>query len=151
HHFQGSLQDVTERRRADEERFALEEKLRQGQRVEAVGRLAGGIAHDFNNLLTAILGYGDLLDAKLDSSDLLRAEVNGIRKAAERAASLTRQLLAFSRRQVLNPKAVGADMEEMLRRMISEDIELVTRFDATLGPVKADRGQLEQVLMNLVV
>src|SRR5581483_10444072 len=147
HHFQGSLQDVTERRRADEERFALEEKLRQGQRVEAVGRLAGGIAHDFNNLLTAILGYGDLLDAKLDSSDLLRAEVNGIRKAAERAASLTRQLLAFSRRQVLNPKvlnlnAVVADMEEMLRRMISEDIELVTRFDATLGPVKADRGQL---------
>jgi two-component system cell cycle sensor histidine kinase/response regulator CckA len=155
-HFQGSLQDVTERRQADAERFELEEKLRQGQRVEAVGRLAGGIAHDFNNLLTAILGYGDLLHAKLDGHELLRGEVDGIRKAAERAASLTRQLLAFSRRQVLNPtvlnlNAVVGDMEKMLQRMIGEDVELVTRFDPLLGSVKADRGQIEQVLMNLVV
>jgi PAS domain S-box-containing protein len=155
-HYQGSLQDVTERRHADEERSQLEDKLRQTQRVEAVGRLAGGIAHDFNNLLTAILGYGDLLHSKLDDHELLRAEVEGIRKAAERAASLTRQLLAFSRRQVLNPtvlnlNTVVGDMEKMLRRVIGEDVELSTRFAPELGSVKADRGQIEQVLMNLVV
>jgi two-component system cell cycle sensor histidine kinase/response regulator CckA len=144
----GSMIDVTERR-------SLEEQLVQAQKMEAVGRLAGGIAHDFNNLLTAILGYGDLMLPKLHDPTL-RAKMMEIRKAAERAATLTRQLLAFSRKQVLVPEVVAVgglieEMSKMLRRLIGEDIELVTILPHSPAAVRADPGQLEQVLMNLAV
>jgi len=141
--------DITERKR-------LEEQLLQAQKMEAVGRLAGGVAHDFNNLLTAITGYSELLLMRIHEHDPLRKDLEQIRKAADRAASLTRQLLAFSRRQILQPRvlnlnAVVADMEEMLQRLIGEDIDLVTVLHPELGRVKADPGQIEQVIMNLVV
>ena len=141
--------DVTNERR-------VEEQLRQAQKMEAVGRLAGGIAHDFNNLLTAIIGYTDLLLMDLPEGELAHREVLEIRKAGDRAASLTRQLLAFSRRQVLQPKVldlnqVVTDMEKMLRRLIGENIELVTSLADDLGYVRADPGQIEQVIVNLAV
>ncbi len=134
----------------------LEEQLRQSQKMEAIGRLAGGIAHDFNNLLTAITGYADSLVSGLKADGSLGRSAREIRKAAERAASLTSQLLAFSRKQVLQPKllafgAVIAGMEEMLRRFMGEDIELITIIPPELWSVKADRGQIEQVIMNLAV
>jgi signal transduction histidine kinase/DNA-binding response OmpR family regulator len=134
----------------------LESQLRQAQKMEAVGRLAGGIAHDFNNLLTAILGYGTLLLSRLREDDHGRQNVQEILKAGERAASLTNQLLAFSRKQVLQPKvldlnALATNLEKMLRRLIGEDIELATSLDGDLGQVRADPGQIEQVIMNLVV
>ena len=140
--------DTTEEKR-------MEERLRQSQKLEAVGRLAGGVAHDFNNLLTIILGYSDL--ALLSARDgSVREHVGEVKKASERAAALTKQLLAFSRRQVLQPsvldlRTVVADTDKMLRRLIGEDIDLVSVSQPELGRVKADRGQIEQVLMNLVV
>jgi len=145
----GISTDITERKK-------LEEQFRQSQKMEAVGRLAGGIAHDFNNLLTAIIGHSELLLRRIDDRDPLHMEIQEIKKAGERATSLTRQLLAFSRKQVLQPKvlnlnAVIADMDRMLRRLIEEDIDLVTVTDPALGSVKADPGQIEQVIMNLVV
>ncbi len=141
--------DVTERKR-------LEEQLLHAQKMDAVGRLAGGVAHDFNNLLTAITGYSELLMHALREQDPLRKDVEEIRRAGERAASLTRQLLAFSRKQVLQPKVldlntVVRDMEKMLRRVIGENIELATSLDPRLGRVKADPGQIEQVVLNLAV
>ncbi|HEX2045492.1 MAG TPA: PAS domain S-box protein [Gaiellaceae bacterium] len=141
--------DVTERRR-------LEEQLFRSQKLEAVGRLAGGVAHDFNNLLTGILGYADLLYMGLAEDDPRRADAAEVKRAAERAATLTRQLLAFSRRQVLKPRVIDLnrvveDMERMLRRLIGEDVELVTAVDPALGRVEADPGQIEQVIANLVV
>jgi len=134
----------------------LEDQLRQSQKMEAVGQLAGGIAHDFNNLLTAILGSTQLLLQVTPPGDVRREDVDEIRNAGLRAAELTRQLLAFSRRQVLAPKvlelnAVVANMDKMLRRLIGEDIELATALHAEAGAVNADPGQLEQVLLNLVV
>jgi two-component system cell cycle sensor histidine kinase/response regulator CckA len=133
----------------------LETQLRQAQKMEAVGRLAGGIAHDFNNLLTAISGYSEFLIQGLDD-ERLRRHADEIRKAAARAASLTGQLLAFSRRQVLQPRAldlnaVVSDMDMMLRRLIGEDVELVTLLDPDLSPVQADPTQVEQVIVNLAV
>jgi signal transduction histidine kinase/ActR/RegA family two-component response regulator len=133
-----------------------EEQLQQSQKLEAVGRLAGGISHDFNNLLTAIMGYSDLTLNRLSEKDPLKRNLIEIKKAGERAAALTRQLLAFSRKQVLQPKVldlniVVSDLEKMLRRMIGEDIELTTSLQPQLGNVKADPGQMEQVIMNLVV
>jgi CheY-like chemotaxis protein len=124
--------------------------------MEAVGRLAGGIAHDFNNLLMVVRGYVDIMTARLDAGQPLNGEVDQIRRAADSAISLTRQLLAFSRRQVLQPRVldldtVVADLEPMLRRLIGEDIELTTVLEARPGRVEADPGQLEQVIMNLVV
>ena len=134
----------------------LENQLRQSQKMEAVGQLAGGIAHDFNNLLTAILGSTQLLLQATPPGDVRREDVEEIRNAGLRAAGLTRQLLAFSRRQVLAPKvlelnAVVANMDKMLRRLIGDDVELATALHAEAGAVNADPGQLEQVLLNLVV
>ncbi|HEX8848317.1 MAG TPA: ATP-binding protein [Gemmatimonadaceae bacterium] len=138
------------------ERKSLEEQFRQAQKMEAVGRLAGGIAHDFNNLLTVMSSCSELLLRELDKEDRRRNDVEEIRRAAQRAASLTRQLLAFSRKQILQPtmvdlNAVVSDMERMLRRVLGEDIVLETALDPDLGFVRADPGQIEQVLMNLVV
>src|SRR5437667_1059348 len=138
------------------ERVQLEQQLRQAQKMEAVGRLAGGIAHDFNNILTAITGYADLLLEDLAATDPRRQDADEIHKAADRAAGLTRQLLAFSRQQVLQPTVLEvnklvSDLEKMLRRLLGEDVELSTRLGPTTGRVKADPGQLEQVVMNLAV
>jgi PAS domain S-box-containing protein len=141
--------DVTDRKQ-------LEEQLRHAQKMEAVGRLAGGIAHDFNNLLMVIQGYGDLLADRLPMSNPLRRNAEQIQVAAQRATSLTRQLLAFSRKQmlaptVLNVRTVVADMEKILRRLIGEDVVLKTSSAPDLWCVKADRGQIEQVILNLAV
>jgi PAS domain S-box-containing protein len=138
------------------ERWRLEEQLRQAQKMEAVGRLAGGVAHDFNNLLTIITGYSQLLLDRLGPDDLLRGHVNEVLNAGNRAASLTRQLLAFSRRQVLQLQVldlntVVANIDKMLRRLIGEDVELVTHLGPALGRVKADPGQIEQLIMNLAM
>jgi len=138
------------------ERDRLEQQLRQSQKMEAVGQLAGGVAHDFNNLLCIITGYGELLLGGLAPDNPQRKMVEQIKSAGDRAASLTRQLLAFSRQQVIVPKildlnAVVADTARMLVRLIGEDIEFATTLDPALGRVKADPGQVEQVLMNLVV
>jgi PAS domain S-box-containing protein len=146
--YQGIIRDVTEQRQ-------LEEQLRQAQKMEAIGRLAGGVAHDFNNLLTVILGYSDVLQAQL--ADTPAGEgLAEIRRAAERAALLTQQLLAFSRRQRLEPKLldlnwVVANADRMLRRVLGEDIRLQTALAPGVLTVLADPGQLEQVLMNIVV
>jgi PAS domain S-box-containing protein len=133
----------------------LEEELRQSQKMEAVGRLAGGIAHDFNNLLTAITGYGELALAKLEEPEV-REYVFEMKRAGERAAALTKQLLAFSRRQVLQPKIVDpnatiAELDALLDRLLGEQIELVTYLDPAVGRTKADPGQLQQVVMNLAL
>jgi two-component system, cell cycle sensor histidine kinase and response regulator CckA len=138
------------------EQRQLRTDLRQAQRMEAIGRLAGGIAHDFNNLLTIILGYSDVAIDQLRESDPLREIVEEIRKASLRAAALTRQLLAFSRKQVLRPAVLQlnglvSELEKMLGRLIGEDIELVVQLDEELWPVLADPGQMEQVLLNLAV
>jgi PAS domain S-box-containing protein len=138
------------------ERQQLEAQLQQAQKMEAVGRLAGGVAHDFNNLLTVIQGYGELLAASVAGDPDRSESAAEIVKAAERAAALTRQLLAFSRQQVLEPRvfdvgAVLGDTQKMLRRLIGEDVEVVFETPAGLGRVKADSGQVEQVLLNLAV
>ena len=137
-------------------RAGTEAALRQTQRLEAVGRLAGGVAHDFNNMLTAITGYAELLRMHQGDAAALNEDVDEILKAARRAAGLTKQLLAFSRQQVLQPRSVNLSsvvigMENMLRRLITEDIEMVTVLDPYLVSVKADPGQVEQVIMNLCV
>jgi two-component system, cell cycle sensor histidine kinase and response regulator CckA len=141
--------DITDRKQ-------LEEQLRHAQKMEAVGRLAGGIAHDFNNLLMVIQGYADLLAERLPSDDPLRRNAEQIQMASQRATSLTRQLLAFSRKQmlaptVLNIQTVVADMEKILKRLIGEDISLEASSAADLGLIKADRSQVEQVILNLAV
>jgi signal transduction histidine kinase/ActR/RegA family two-component response regulator len=134
----------------------LEEELRQSQKMEALGRLAGGVAHDFNNLLTVIKGHSELMIERLPEKDPLLGSGQQIRKAADRAASLTRQMLAFSRRQALEPtvfdmNSLVADMYKLLKRLIHEDIEFTFRAGESLGRIKADTGQIEQVLLNLAV
>ncbi len=148
-HFLGVKEDITERKR-------LEKQLVQSQKMEAIGTLAGGVAHDFNNLLSVIIGYSDFLLTKLDEEDHIAKHIEEIRKAGRRAATLTHQLLAFSRRQALQPilldlNSVVTEMEKMLQRLIGEDIELITDFEPELRQVKADHGQVEQIIMNLAV
>jgi len=150
------VSDITGRKRAEEERARLEAQLQRAQKLESIGRLAGGVAHDFNNLLTVINGYSDLILGTLQPQDPQRESLAEIRKAGGRAVELTRQLLAFSRKQMIAPRPVNlnsliADSRDMFRRLVGEDIELVTDLDAELGQVMADAGQLNQVLMNLVV
>ena len=141
------LKDITERK-------LLEQRLRQAQKMEAIGQFSGGIAHDFNNMLGIIIGYSEVLEQRLPPGDPLLRECAQIKKAGQSAASLTRQLLAFSRQQVLEPRvlslnSIAADTERMLRRLIGEHIELITKLAPDLGQVKADPGQIEQVILNL--
>lgn len=148
--------NVDARRRAEEALRRSEEQLRNSRKMEAIGRVAGGVAHDFNNLLTAITGYAELLLSGASDAALQRKNAEEIRNAAERAATLTRQLLAFSRKQVLSPKAMDLnkavrEMDKMVRRLIREDIELVTVLEPHLGEVWADPGQMEQVILNLAL
>jgi nitrogen-specific signal transduction histidine kinase len=144
-----TARDITERRK-------LEDQLRHAQKMEAVGQLAGGVAHDFNNLLTAILGYCSLILDEVPEGSPMRQDLIEIQSAGERAASLTRQLLAFSRRQMLQPQVVDINLlvrqlEKMLRRLISEDVELITALVADLRPVRVDPASIEQILVNLAV
>jgi len=148
--------DITQRIKAEDALRHSEELLRHSQKMEAVGRLAGGISHDFNNLLTAILGYGDLLINQIPAAHEWRREVEEIHNAATKAHALTRQLLAFSRRQVMEPKQmdlnlVVSEMERLLKRLISENIELKTQIDEHPCSVKVDRGQIEQVIINMAL
>ncbi len=145
----GVMFDITDRK-------ALEEKLAQAQKMDAIGRLAGGVAHDFNNILTAILGYSELILRRADGNDRICDHAREIQRAAERAASLTRQLLAFSRKQTLQPRvldlnAVVAEMDKMLRRLITESIRLDVRLEPSLWRTRADPGQIQQVVLNLAV
>ena len=153
---QSFIRDISERKAHELERARLEEQIQQAQKMESVGRLAGGVAHDFNNHLTVINGYCDLLLAGLPPRDALSGPLEEIRRAGERAAALTKQLLAVSRKQVLESKALNlntviADVVAMLRHLVGEDIEIETRLDPELGTVEADAAQIQQVLMNLVV
>ncbi|MEO6392935.1 MAG: PAS domain S-box protein, partial [Pyrinomonadaceae bacterium] len=148
--------DIAERQRAEAALRDSEERLRQSQKLEAIGRLAGGVAHDFNNILTGIIGYSDMTLHRMKPDEPLRRNLQEIRRAADRAAALTHQLLAYSRRQILQPtlldlNAIVLDMDQMLRRLIGEDIVLRTNLGELSGRIKADRGQLEQVVMNLAV
>ena len=150
------LRDVTQRKGSERERAALEEQLRQAQKMESVGRLAGGIAHDFNNLLTVINGYSDLVLGRLQPGDPLRENVGEIRRAGDRASELTRRLLAFSRKQALQPQVLNLNlvierMRPMLARLLGEDIELSVHLHSDGAVISADSCQLEQVLMNLAV
>jgi PAS domain S-box-containing protein len=148
-YFIAIIEDISERR-------LLEEQLRQSQKMEAIGRLAGGIAHDFNNLLTAILGYSALLAEQLDARHPAQESVDAIQKAGDSASSLTRQLLAFSRQQVLQPQVIDLnsvvrDMDALLQRVIGEDVVLTSKLTTPLEPVSADPGQIEQIVLNLAV
>lgn len=150
------ISQAIERKRVERALRLSEEQLQQSQKLEAIGILAGGIAHDFNNLLTAITGYSDLTLRRLPEEDPIHRNITEVKKAADRASSLTRQLLAFSRKQVLQPKvlnlnSVVSELEKMLRRLIGEDVQLSVALEPDLGSVKADPGQIEQVLMNLAV
>ncbi len=153
------IRDITARRQAEQAVSALrerEEQLRQAQKIEAIGRLAGGVAHDFNNVLTAIMGYTDLLLDDFREDDPRRQDLKEIKKAAERAAGLTRQLLAFSRKQVLQPvlidlNAIVGGVDKLLRRLVGDEVEFTFEPEEGLRRVVADPGQLEQVLINLTV
>jgi len=152
----GMAQDITERKRGEVEKARLEAQLRQAQKMESVGRLAGGVAHDFNNLLTVITGYSELLLQKIGKESPMHGEVEEIKRAGERASSLTQQLLAFSRKQIIEPKVIlldsmVAETHKMLARLIGENIDLQTITGKSPGTVKVDPGQFQQILMNLAV
>ena len=151
-----TFQDISARKSMEVERDHLQRQLAQAQKMESVGRLAGGVAHDFNNLLTVINGYSHMLLSELKPGDQMRDSIEEIQKAGERAAGLTRQLLAFSRKQVLEPRKLDVnrvvkDMRPMLERLVGEDIEVRVALHAESGTIHADPHQLEQVVMNLVV
>jgi two-component system, cell cycle sensor histidine kinase and response regulator CckA len=153
---QGSIRGFAKVTRDLSERRLLEAQFHQSQKMEAFGQLAGGVAHDFNNLLTVILGFSQLVISQLAQDDSKRSHLEQIQRAGEQAASLTRQLLAFSRKQILEPRvldlnSVVNDTEKMLRRLIGEDVQLAAVLSPTLNPVKVDPGQIEQVIMNLTV
>jgi signal transduction histidine kinase/ActR/RegA family two-component response regulator len=153
---QNLQREISERERAEQALEESEAQLRQSQKLEAIGRLAGGVAHDFNNLLSVILGYGELVQAELDRSDKKYALVAECIAAGQRAARLTHQLLAFSRKQIIAPTVVElntivAEMDRMLRRLIGENIEFGTVLRSDLGRIKVDPGQIEQVIVNLVI
>jgi signal transduction histidine kinase len=153
---QSALRELAEREKAEAELRKTEDQLRHAQKMDAVGRLAGGVSHDFNNMLSVVLSYTGLILSDLKSDDPLRADIEEIQKAGERAADLTRQLLTFSRQQVVLPKVLDlnhviAGMEKMLGRLLGADIEVTLLPAARLGKVKADPGQLEQIVMNLAV
>jgi two-component system cell cycle sensor histidine kinase/response regulator CckA len=155
-HLHGSIQDITPQKLAAAQHEKLEEQFRQAQKMEAVGRLAGGVAHDFNNLLSVILSYAGLALEDLRAEDPMREDMREIETAGRRATELTRQLLAFSRQQVLQPRVIdlneiAAGMERMLARLIGEDVEMTVLPARDLGRVLADPGQIEQVVMNLAV
>ena len=148
--------EITDRKRAEAEKEKLQAQLQQAMKMEAIGRLAGGVAHDFNNLLTVITGYSELMLQRLGEESPMHGQVEEIKRAGERAASLTQQLLAFSRKQIIEPKVLQldslvAEMHKMLTRLIGEDIELHAATGKSLGSVKVDPGQFHQILMNLVV
>ncbi|HEX7477404.1 MAG TPA: PAS domain S-box protein [Polyangiales bacterium] len=150
------VRDITERKKFDQSLRRTEEQLRQAQKMQAVGQLAGGVAHDFNNLLTVILSYTQLVIDELKPGDQLRADVEEVHKAGERAGELTRQLLAFSRQQIIDPRVVSLNeicsgMERMLQRLLGEGVELALLASKSLWKVRVDPGQVEQVIMNLVV
>jgi two-component system cell cycle sensor histidine kinase/response regulator CckA len=150
------VEDTTPGRDLAAELRLMEEQLRQSQKLEAVGRLAGGIAHDFNNLLSVILGYTDLILDDLKGGDPLRPDLEEVRNAGQRAVHLTRQLLAFSRKQVLEPRILDLNdtlggLERMLRRLLGEDVHISLLTASALGSVLADAGQIEQVILNLVI
>lgn len=151
-----ALDELAERQRAEEQLRKAEEQLRQAQKMEAIGRLAGSVAHDFNNLLSVILSYSSLVLAELKAVDPLRADLESIKKAGEKAADLTNQLLAFSRQQVLAPRVLDLNevvlgSERMLRRLLGEDIELIIHYGRNISQVMADPGQIDQVVMNLAI
>ena len=153
---QCNIRDITEHKRIEEERKKLEQQLQASQKMEAIGALAGGVAHDFNNLLSVILSYTEFALRELREGDPLKDDLLEVKKAGESAAVLTRQLLAFGRKQLLQPvplnlNRVAEGVEKMLRRILGEDIDFVQVLAPDLGVVRADRGQIEQVLMNLVV
>jgi len=150
------IRDMSERKKVEQEKSQLEEQFRQAQKMEAVGRFAGGIAHDFNNLLTVIQGNCDISLLELNDGNPLKYNIEQIRAASQKASDLTRQLLAFSRRQQLDPKvldlnAIIKNLDKMLHRIIGEDVKLITILSEELGKIKADRSQIEQVILNLVV
>jgi PAS domain S-box-containing protein len=153
---EGFITDTTDRKRAEEEKTGLEDQLRQAQKMEAIGQLAGGVAHDFNNQLTVISGYCDMLLRPLPEEDPTRHMIEEVRRAGERAHRLTSQLLAFSRKQVLNPEVIDLDrvlseMHNPLARMLGEQVELSLIVEADRGQVKLDRSQFEQAIMNLAI
>jgi len=152
----GIFRDVTVQKQIEDEKKKIQKQLLQSQKMESVGTLAGGIAHDFNNILQTIIGYTDLLLPEFDVDDERRGDIEEISKAGKRAASLTRQLLAFSRRQPLEAKVINLnetikEMHKMLHRLIGEDIKLITQLDKKVMQIKADPGQIEQVIMNLAI
>jgi PAS domain S-box-containing protein len=155
-HYKGIVEDITELKKAEEERNCMKDQLQQSQKMEAIGTLAGGVAHDFNNLLTIIIGNADLGLMDLGERHPLRERIKNIKNAANSAASLTRQLLAFSRKQVIKPKVLDVNevitsTEKMLKRLIGEDVELSAVLEPDPWKIHADQGQIEQVIMNLVV
>ncbi len=155
-YYDGFVEDISERKRADEAMHRLQDQFRQSQKMEAIGQLAGGIAHDFNNALTVVIGNAQMALMDVGKENPLYDNIREIKKAGERASNLTRQLLAFSRKQILQPEVLNLNeivlgMEKMLRRIIGENIELATDLVPDLGRVEADPGQIEQVIMNLAV